>query len=312
MKKPNASKVILFIVLLVIFVWCVSPSLLFFLDDAGEAQLASSIRQHFSAAEDERFGITLPRFITIVAAVAITWAAYLLVHFLLAAIPWKTRRQATVASLLTSVCRYAAVLIGIFWSLSVLGVDTTAMFASVGIVALIVGFGAQSLIEDIITGIFIIFEGQYNVGDIIILDDFRGSVVNIGVRTTVIQDAGGNLKIVNNSDIRNLQNRSASPSVALCDVSIGYGENLEAVEELLKKSFPAMREAHPDIFRSDPEYLGVQSLADSAVVLRIMAEVDESNVFAGQRMLNREVKLLFDKNGVSIPFPQLTVHGAEK
>ena len=200
----------------------------------------------------------------------------------------------------------------VVWGLSILGVNATAVLAGVGIVGLILGFGAQSLIEDIITGAFIIFENQYSVGDIIILDDFRGTVRNIGVRTTVIEDAGGNLKVVNNSDIRNFQNRSRNNSVALVVVSVAYSTDLRKLEKLLQENLPKLKQEHPTLYLSTPRYLGVDQLADSGINLKFAVDVTESNVFAGQRMLARDLKILFDENGVEIPFPQVVVHKADE
>ena len=207
---------------------------------------------------------------------------------------------------------YVAVIAAIVWGLSILGVNTTAVLAGVGIVGLILGFGAQSLIEDIITGAFIIFENQYSVGDIIILDEFRGTVRSIGVRTTVIEDAGGNLKVVNNSDIRNFQNRSRNNSVAIVLVSVAYKTDLKKLEEMLKESLPALKDEHSELYLAAPKYLGVDELADSGITLKFAAEATEENVFKAQRMLARDLKILFDEKGVEIPFPQVVVHNAEK
>ena len=203
-------------------------------------------------------------------------------------------------------------IIAIVWGLSVLGVNATAVLAGVGIVGLILGFGAQSLIEDIITGAFIIFENQYSVGDIIILDDFRGIVRSIGVRTTVIEDAGGNLKVVNNSDIRNFQNRSRNNSVALVVVSVAYSTDLRKLEAMLAESLPSLKAEHPELYLTVPRYLGVDELADSGINLKFAADVTEENIFTGQRTLARDLKILFDEKGVEIPFPQVVVHKAEE
>ena len=121
----------------------------------------------------------------------------------------KETRARTVCSLTRSILSYTAVLLSVFFGLRALGVDVTASLASVGVVTLIIGFGAQSLIEDVLTGIFLIAEGRYNVGDILVLDDFRGKVVDISVRTTTLEDSGGNHKIINNSEIRNFHHRTA-------------------------------------------------------------------------------------------------------
>lgn len=217
-------------------------------------------------------------------------------------------RTRTLSTVLSSLVRYVAVLVGICWGLSLLGVNVGTIFAGVGIVALIVGFGAESLIADLVTGAFILFENQYNVGDIVELDGFRGTVDNIGIRTTGIRDAGGNLKIVNNSDIKNIVNRSESGSVAIATVGISYGLNLEDVEKKLPAILEKIKARHEDIFVGDVRYLGVEELADSAVVLKFMADVNEKDVFSGRRLLNRELKVCFDEAGLEIAYPQVDVH----
>ena len=157
----------------------------------------------------ERSGrITLAHILTLLLAFSVLWLINVVVKWIIRYFGKKGMRAETIANLVSGAFHYLIVIIGVVWGLAILGVNTTAVLAGIGIVGLILGFGAQSLIEDIITGAFIIFEGQYVNGDIIILDDFRGTVRNIGVRTTTIEDAGGNLKVVNNSDIRNFQNRS--------------------------------------------------------------------------------------------------------
>ena len=162
-----------------------------------------------------------------------------------------------------------------------------------------------------ISGLFIVIEGQYNVGDIIILDDFRGVVRRIGVRTTTIEDPGGNLKVVNNSDIRNFQNRSKIVSLAVSDISITYEADIPQVEAIISEALPGMLERNQDVFLSVPIYKGVEELADSAVVLRFTVETEEENIFIARRRLNRELRVLFAEKGIEIPFPQITVHKGE-
>ena len=210
-----------------------------------------------------------------------------------------------------SIITYLAVLLGIVWALTILGLDPTAAFASLGIVTLIVGFAAQRLIEDVISGLFIVLEGQYNVGDIIILDDFRGTVKRIGVRTTTVVDLGGNYKVVNNSDIRNFQNRSKALSLAVSEIGISYEEDIPRVEAILLEALPEVYERNQDVFADMPDYMGVEDLADSAVVLRFTVACREQNVFVARRRLNRELRLLFAKNNIGIPYPQITVWKGE-
>ena len=256
--------------------------------------------------------ITLAHIATLVLCLCIVWLCYTVIKLILRAIGWKDDRSYTIANLLCGVLKYLAVIVAIVWGLGILGVNMTAVLAGVGLLGLILGFGAQSLIEDIITGIFIIFEGQYGVGDVIILDDFRGVVRSIGVRTTVIQDLGGNLKIVNNSDIRNLQNRSRAPSVALCDVSVSYETDLNRLEIMLAEELPKMYEKDKKYYLAAPKYLGVESLGDSGVNLRFAVNVKEKNIFDARRRLNRDIRVLFQEKGVAIPFPQVVIHQAEE
>ena len=261
----------------------------------------------------ERSGhFTLAHFLTLLLAICVIWLFYTILKLIVAAVGKKNARTRTIASITLGGLKYLAVIAGVIWGLRILGVDTTAILAGVGIIGLILGFGAQSLIEDVITGLFIIFEGKYSIGDIIVLDDFRGIVRDIGVRTTTIEDAGYNLKVVNNSDIRNFQNRSRNNSVALVVVSVAYSTDLRKLEKLLQENLPKLKQEHPELYLTAPRYLGVDQLADSGINLKFAVDVTESNVFAGQRMLARDLKILFDENGVEIPFPQVVVHKADE
>ena len=255
---------------------------------------------------------TIAQLITLVLAIAVVWLVYQILKLLLFALSKRGGRIQTVTNLIVGLLKYIAVIAAIVWGLSILGVNTSAVLAGVGIVGLILGFGAQSLIEDIITGAFIIFENQYSVGDIIILDDFRGTVRSIGVRTTVIEDVGGNLKVVNNSDIRNFQNRSRNCSVALCVVSVAYHTDLRKLEKILAESLPDLALDHPELYIGAPRYLGVDNLGESGIDLKFAVDTDEENIFNAQRMLARDLKILFDEKGIEIPFPQVVVHNADK
>ena len=305
----TVKTVIFALVSLVLIILLLNPEWLP-VSDATASSIRELERQHMLIQGDGQ--ITLAHIATLVLCLCIVWLCYTVIKLILRAIGWKDDRSYTIANLLCGVLKYLAVIVAIVWGLGILGVNMTAVLAGVGLLGLILGFGAQSLIEDIITGIFIIFEGQYGVGDVIILDDFRGVVRSIGVRTTVIQDLGGNLKIVNNSDIRNLQNRSRAPSVALCDVSVSYDTDLKRLETMLAEELPKMYEKDKRYYLAAPKYLGVESLGDSGVNLRFAVSVKEKNVFDARRRLNRDIRVLFQEKGVEIPFPQVVVHRAEE
>ena len=246
--------------------------------------------------------------IEVLAMAAMVLFAAQLLRLLLSLIKPKERKGLTLISLLSSLLRYVAALVILCWGLSILGVNVNAIVASVGIVALIVGFGAESLVADVVTGIFLIFENQYNVGDIVEVNGFRGTVKEIGIRTTSIMDVGGNIKIINNSEMKNILNRSDNISRAVSDIAIPYETNLETLEAKLPELMQAIYAQRADVMLAAPQYLGVQQLADSSVVLRFVVEVAEKDIYAGARILNRDLWLGFRKLGVECPFPQVDVH----
>ena len=222
-----------------------------------------------------------------------------------AAIPLKKGKA--IVDIICSLIKYAAVIVLLFLILKGFGVDTTAILAGIGILGLIVGLGAQPLIADIIAGLFIVFENVFDVGDIIVVDGFRGTVKEIGIRTTKIVDTGGNVKIINNADLKKIVNMTEQLSLAICDLSIEYGESLERVEAILKNNLDLIRENIPDI-KEGPFYRGVAELADSAVVIRFVANCEEDAKYQVERDMNRQFKLLFDKYNINIPFPQVVVN----
>ena len=208
----------------------------------------------------------------------------------------------TVFTLADSAIRYLLIIVGLLWALSIGPVGEDA--ARDAVLALIIGFGAESLIADVITGTFMLFEHQYEVGDIIVVGDFRGTVTQIGIRTTQIMDSGGNVKIINNSDIRSLINRSNDLSFAVCDMAVPYDkESLTRAEKVLGEVLPKLHREHPDLFSKAPAYLGVQSLdyENRAVVLRVAGETHEENIYKAQRLLNRTLFMAFEEEGLSCP-----------
>ena len=220
----------------------------------------------------------------------------------------ENHRARTLLTIAASILKYVAAIVILCWGLSILGVDVTTIVASVGIVALIIGFGAESLIEDVVTGTFMLFENQYNVGDIVEVDGFRGVVKEIGIRTTAIEDVGKNVKIVNNSDMKNLLNRSNNASIAVSSIDVPYSTDLEAFEPKLPALMERIYDAHRDDMLSAPQYLGVQTLGASGVTLRFIVEVPEDKIYSAARVLNRELLVGFRKLGVECPFPQIDVH----
>ena len=237
----------------------------------------------------------------------LAWVIVKAVQFVIEKLFSHSKGGITAAKLFSSFAKYIIWLIAIIMMLGVLGVNTMALVASAGIMALIIGLGAQSLIADVIAGLFIVFEGEYKVGDIIVIDGWRGTVLEIGVRTTRIVDAGGNVKIINNHSISAVINQTKQLSVAKAYIGIEYGESLQRVELVIKDNLENIKKNIPQIVEG-PFYKGVDALGESSVDLLFMANCKEEDIYIVQRAMNRELKLLFDANNISIPFPQIVVN----
>ena len=223
----------------------------------------------------------------------------------------KSDRTKTVVSLLDGFVKYGAAIAVIIYALKACGVNTEALIASIGILALIVGLGAQSLIADIIAGMFIIFENEFNTGEIISIDGFRGEVIEIGIRTTKLLDAAGNIKIMNHSDIKNVVNLSREPSLAVVDVDFPYDVPIEYIEKLFDEKFAGLKEKIPGII-SGPFYKGVSEYKDSNVTVKIVATCLETDRFQVQRDLLREYRAIITAEGIDIAYPHVVIGRDEK
>ena len=310
----NLIKVVILGVILVLTLLMLNPEKLPFLTDSQKAAVQQFVDVNFSQlpATVASFNLNLGMVLSTLLMAGLLYLVYQVVRLVEEVIPSKTGRQETLRRMFMNALRYAMVIVGIIWGLMIFGVDTGAIFASVGIVTLVVSLSAESLFADMFTGIFILVEDQYHVGDIISIDGFRGRVVSLGIRTTRIEDDGGNVKIINNADIRNVMNLSNKVSFSICDISMSYGESIERAEAVIAEAMPKIQAKYPDIFEHGLQYAGVQSLSASSVDLRVLARVSEANIYKGRRLLNREMKLAFDEAGIEIPFPQLVVHKAEQ
>ena len=242
-----------------------------------------------------------------IAGVAITLAIAL--HYL-AKIVFRSKKGKTISRLLLSFVKWAIALTAVFFVLDAWGANTTTILASAGVVTLIIGLGSQSLVADILAGIFIVFEGEFQVGDIVIIDGWRGEVKEIGIRTTKLIDAGYNIKIVNNSEIKTIINQTQELSLAKAYVSVSYGARIEKIEAVIADNLDSFKEKIPAIVEG-PYYKGVSELGESGVTLLFVAKCNEDDIYQVQRDMNREIKVMFDNNNIEIPFNQLVVHMGE-
>lgn len=222
----------------------------------------------------------------------------------------RTAKGITIAQILGSFLKWGIAIAVILIILSLWGVDTTALIASAGVLTLVVGLGAQSLIADIVAGLFIVFEEEYEVGDIIVLDGWRGKVVEVGIRTTKIQDAGGNIKIINNSEIKSVINQTKDNSTAKCYLNINYEEDMDKVEAAINKD---LKEASKKVknLLSEIKYLGISEFSSNGVTLFFIAKVKEPDIYQAQRDMNKVLKQLLEKNGISLAYQNIVVHNGK-
>ena len=250
-------------------------------------------------------------FIHCLILIALVLALSKLARMIFRNIMQRSNRAKTVITLLDGLIKYGSAIALFFLVLSAFGVNTKAIWESVGVITLIIGLGAQSLIADIIAGVFIIFENEYNVGEIVSIDGFRGTVSEIGIRATKITDAAGNIKIINNSDIKNVVNLSRELSLAVVDCEVSYDVPIELVEKILKDNLPTMKEKIPQIIEG-PFYKGVSEYGTSNVVLKLLAKCKEEDRFQVQRDILREYHQIFLNNGIDFDYEHFVIEKKEK
>ena len=263
-----------------------------------------------NAALQTLYSEGIPGFLRCIVILGVAITIGIALHYLGKVRKIGSQKMTTIFILVVNFLKWVVVIGAIFMILSACGLRSEFSAAGAGIVALIIGLGSQSLVADILAGIFIVFEGDYQVGDIVILDGWRGEIQSIGVRTTKLIDAGGNIKIVNNSDIRSIINQTKELSIAKCYVGIGYEARIENVEAVIADNIEHIKERIPTIVEG-PFYMGVSELAESSVNLLFVAKCKENDIYQVQRDLNREIKIMFDDNDINIPFNQVVVHMGE-
>ena len=203
-------------------------------------------------------------------------------------------RVKTVGRMFESFIRYAAAITILYEALLHFGVDSKTLTTGTGLLTLVIGLGANNMISDVIAGIFIVFEGDYRVGDIVTIDKWRGTVQEIGIRTTKIISPGKDIKIIRNSQASGVVNMTRQYSVALVEFSVPANEDLTEMESHMDELLADIRKSIPELMEG-PVYSGVVSYAAGAATVRISAFCKESDRDEVTNKLNRELKLMFDK-----------------
>ncbi|MED1916496.1 mechanosensitive ion channel family protein [Brevibacillus sp. NPDC058079] len=214
------------------------------------------------------------------------------------------RRVDTMRVLVNNVVQYGIYFLAILMILQLLGIDLRPVLVSAGVLGLAVGFGAQSLVRDIITGFFIIFEDQFAVGDVVTINNLTGTVQEIGLRITKVRSWTGEVHIFPNGTINQVTNFSLQNTLAVVDVSVAYEEDLNQVESVLKEVLASAQTELTDIV-AEPQILGVHALGPSEVIIRVTAECKPNTHHGVNRNLRAKIRTELTNRGIQIPYPKI-------
>ncbi|GIM28966.1 mechanosensitive ion channel protein [Clostridium polyendosporum] len=214
------------------------------------------------------------------------------------------KKANTVGEVLKSVLKYTVYFFGITAVLSYLFNGISLTFASIGGVA--VGFGAQSLVKDLINGFFILFEDQYAVGDYITVGNLNGIVESIGIRTTILRDFSGDIHLIPNGTISTVTNRSRGNMRIMVDMEIAYEENVDNAIDVINAVCDRFSKDNNDII-DKPQVIGVTSFTQSGITIRVTGSAKPMTQWAIERELRKEIKKELDSQGIEIPYPKTQI-----
>jgi len=194
--------------------------------------------------------------------------------------------------------------------LAELGFDITPILATAAILGLAIGFGAQNLVRDVISGFFTIVDNKYNIGETVEIGGFRGTVTEMNLRVTVLENWMGSVLVLNNGNITQVTNWSRKDTIALVDFGVDYATDLEKVAGVMPELMKQLHENHEEILE-EPSFLGVTALADSSINMRIMAKTKNGKHWMIERKIRHALVKHLSDHEIAIPFPQLVVHDAK-
>ncbi|WP_051585951.1 mechanosensitive ion channel family protein [Caldanaerobius polysaccharolyticus] len=222
------------------------------------------------------------------------------------------RKIKTMGRLIKNISKYAVYFIFITVVLSFFNIKIESLLTVAGIGGLAIGFGAQSLVKDVITGFFILFEDQFGVGDYITIDKYSGVVEEVGLRVTKIRDFSGAVHIIPNGQITSVTNYNAGNARALVEVTVAYQQDLKKVMEVLKVVCDKVKEDMSDKIVDGPYVLGVSNLGLHGVSISVVAMTKPMKHWEVERELRLKIKDAFDKEGIEVPFNKFTPYNGDE
>jgi small conductance mechanosensitive channel len=218
----------------------------------------------------------------------------------------RAQRAKGLGSLLKSITTTVVFAIGFVMVLSELGINVAPILASAGVLGLAIGFGAQNLVKDYLSGVMMMIEDQYGVGDAVDLGEAVGTVENVGLRVTRVRDVDGTVWYVRNGEILRVGNQSQNWARTVLDVNVGYGEDLVRVREVLQDVAHGLweDEDYKDVIIEEPEVWGVENLSPDWVVVRVTLKTAPMEQWAVAREMRARIKSRFDHEGIAMQVPQ--------
>ena len=220
------------------------------------------------------------------------------------------KRENTLIQLFTGLINVLVWIFAVLMILGEFGIDIGPLIAGAGIAGVALGFGAQYLVRDLISGFFIVFENQYRVGDVVCFGNTCGEVETITLRTTILRDLDGTVHYMPNGEIKQTSNMSKGFSRINLNVGISYATDVDEAAQIINRvgEIFAADEDWKDVVISPPKFLRIEDLGDSAVVIKVLGEVKPLQQWAATGELRKRIKKAFDEAGIDIPFPQQVVH----
>ncbi|MDQ0429827.1 small conductance mechanosensitive channel [Planomicrobium stackebrandtii] len=217
-------------------------------------------------------------------------------------------RALTLQSLSENVFSYVLIFILVATLFNIFGLSVASLIAGAGIVGLAIGFGAQGLVSDVVTGFFLLLEKQLDVNDYVTVGNLDGIVEAVGLRTTQIRSFDGTLNYIPNRDITTVSNHSRGNMRALVDIGISYDENIDEAVSIIQTACDQVAAKDTTIVEG-PDVIGVQAFGASDVTLRVIAKAQSGEQWAVERQLRKAIKEALDASGIEIPFPhQVNIH----
>lgn len=217
------------------------------------------------------------------------------------------KKSTTLAGILKSIVKYTVYIITIISVLNVFNIPTASLIATAGLGGLAIGFGAQSLVKDVFTGFFILFEDQYGVGDFVSIGGMTGTVEDIGLRITQIREYNGDLHIIPNGEVKTVTNHSRGDSLAIVDIGIAYEVDAERAMVVLRELTEGYYKNNMESIVQKPEVLGIIKFNESEVVIRTVVRTKPLMHWKIERELRKQILEIFKDKGIEIPYPRRVI-----